>query len=608
MRVQNASNSNNPMIRVFARSLAALSIALYLSSAIAAAQPALVVVKVAVEKVAVEKLALVPKPVQMKLLSGAYIFESEITVRASHRFSEPDSVLARLLGPASGIEFVASAKAGTRAAAGDGTEDGTEQSAAITIDYLEHLGSEAYELDVTQQGVHISAASDAGVFYAVQTLRQLLPADIYRTTLVQREWSIPAVSITDEPRFRWRGMHLDVGRHFMPVEFVKKFVDLLAVHKLNTFHWHLTEDQGWRIEIKRYPKLTQVGSMRAQTVTGNSIFKDDEELEYDGLAHGGYYTQDEVRAVVAYAAQRHINVVPEIEFPGHAGAAIASYPELGNTGAQLKVMEKWGINKNTLKPSQETLEFYRNVLSEVVALFPSKYIHIGGDEAPKDQWQESEFAQQRIAELGLADEHELQSWMIGQMDKFLAANGRKLIGWDEIMEGGLSETAAVMSWRGMKPGLRAAAAGHDVVMAPTRWTYFDYYQADSSAEPLAIGFYTPLSDVYAFDPAPADLPDDTRRHILGAQGQLWTEFMPNSEHVEYMAFPRAVALSEVLWSPQDTRNYADFQARLPAHLQRLDTLQVNYRPLGNDEQSLGGRLETFLMRTAMEVYFWLNQP
>lgn len=334
------------------------------------------------------------------------------------------------------------------------------------------------------------------------------------------------------------------------------------------------------------------------------MFTDPEGWTYDGIPHGGFYTQEEVREVVAYAAARHITVVPEIEFPGHAQAAIASYPWLGNTGEQLKVKEEWGINKNTIKPSEETLEFYRNVLTEVMDLFPSKYIHIGGDEAPKDQWEASEFAQQRIRELGLADENELQSWLIQQMDDFLTANGRTLVGWDEIMQGGLSSNATVMSWRGTKPGYKAAAAGHDVVMAPVQSTYLDYYQASPKTEPLAIGSYLPLRTVYAFDPAPASLPEKVRRHILGAQGQLWTEYMKTPDHVEYMAYPRAVALSEVVWSEQSQRDFNEFLPRLNEHLQRLDVLQVNYRAPGNDELGVWESLKHKVFSVLMRLYFW----
>ncbi|MEH6582073.1 MAG: beta-N-acetylhexosaminidase [Halioglobus sp.] len=533
---------------------------------------------------------LIPAPTTLQILDGSYVLSDDIAVSVAPEFLQGIEAVRLLLGPSTGFKF----------------STATPDRAGVRISYEAGLHAEGYRLRVDDNGIDITAASDAGAFFALQTLRQLLPPEIYSSNVTDLNWEIPAIYIEDEPRLSWRGLHLDVGRHFMPVAFVKKYIDLLAVHKMNRFHWHLTEDQGWRIEIKRYPKLTSVGSVRAQTVVGNAMFANKDEKVFDNTPHGGFYTQKEVKEVVAYAAARHVMVVPEIEFPGHAQAAIAAYPELGNTGKQFKVREDWGISKNTIKPSDETLEFYRNVLTEVMALFPSPFIHIGGDEAPKDQWEESPYAQQRIAELGLANAHELQSWLIQQIDDFLNENGRRLIGWDEIMQGGLSSNATVMSWRGMKPGLRAAEAGHDVIMAPTRWTYFDYYQADSASEPMALGSYVPLREVYAFEPAPAELPADIRQRILGAQGQLWTEFMKTSDQVEYMAYPRAVALSEVVWSPRDQRDYKNFLERLSVHLARLDTLEVNYRPLGNDELDFWENIKQSLLKNAMDLYFWYS--
>ena len=534
------------------------------------------------------KPRLIPMPVTVEPASGEFVITAATGVYAAPQLGGARSALQLLLAPATGFDFAPAA----------------DSEAGIRILFVPDIGPEAYRLETGQGGIVIGASTDAGVFYALQTLRQLLPVAIYSREVVNAHWVVPAVAIEDEPRFSWRGMHLDVGRHFMPLAFVKKYIDVLAAHKMNSFHWHLTEDQGWRIEIKQYPKLTEIGAWREQTVVGHIMFKDPGELEYDGIPHGGFYTQEEIREVVAYAAARHVNVVPEIEFPGHAESAIASYPELGNTGRQIKVKQEWGISKNTLKPSEETVQFYRNVLTEVMDLFPSTYIHIGGDEAPKDQWQASAYAQQRIVELGLADENELQSWLISQIDQFLTANGRRMVGWDEIMQGGLSPNATVMSWRGIKPGQKAAEAGHDVVMAPVRWTYFDYYQADPESEPLAIGMYLPLREAYAFEPVPAGLPEAKHKHILGAQGQLWTEYMKTPEHVEYMAYPRAVALSEVVWSPREARDYRDFMARLPRHLERLDVLEVNYRKPGNDEQGFLDSLETRFWFWMMDLYHW----
>jgi hexosaminidase len=441
------------------------------------------------------------------------------------------------------------------------------------------LGPEAYTLDVSPRGVVVKASAPAGAFYGLETLKQLLPAAIYREApLGNTVWRAAAVHVEDAPRFAWRGAHLDVGRHFEPKEFVKKYIDLLARHKMNRFHWHLTEDQGWRIEVMKYPRLTTVGSCREQTLVGPYV-SDPAKRVFDGKRHCGFYTQDDVREVVAYAADRMITVIPEIEMPGHAQAAIHAYPQLSSRpDSSPGVLQVWGVSDFILNPTDSTVAFMQDVLTEVLALFPGPYVHIGGDEAGKAQWKANPSIQARMKALGLKDEHELQSWFIRQMDTFLTARGRRLIGWDEILEGGLAENATVMSWRGMDGGIAAAKANHDVVMAPGSHTYFDHYQSrDKSAEPLAIGGFTPLDTVYAFEPVPPQLSATEAKHVLGAQAQLWTEYMPNAKHVEYMAYPRMVALSEVLWSTKARRDYADFTTRLPAHLARLDALDVNYR-------------------------------
>ncbi len=448
----------------------------------------------------------------------------------------------------------------------------------LTLDAsLTQLGNEGYVLEVTPARIEARASNAAGLFYAGITLLQLLPPVVFNSTLQANvNWSIPCCHIEDQPRFKWRGMHLDVARHFMPLEFVKKFIDLLALHKMNVFHWHLTEDQGWRIEIKKYPKLTEVGAWRKETRAGHER----DAAGFDGIPHGGFYTQDEARAVVAYAAARHITVVPEIEMPGHAQAAIAAYPELGNTDEKLEVWPQFGINKHVVNVEESTVQFYQDVLREVLDIFPSKFIHVGGDECPKDEWRASARAQARMKELGLKDEHELQSWFIRRMDDFLNAHGRTLIGWDEILEGGLAANAVVMSWRGEEGGIAAAQAGHDVVMAPNRYVYFDYYITEDKAnEPLAIGGFLPLDKVYGYEPVPAQLSADAAKHVLGAQGELWTEYMKTPAHVEYMAFPRVCALSEVVWSPAARKDYAGFLQRMATHTQRLDALQVNYRKM-----------------------------
>ena len=458
-------------------------------------------------------------------------------------------------------------------------------SSAIVLERgarLARLGDEGYELTVTPRRVTVRGRERAGVFYGLQTIRQLLPPAIFRAAKVDSVvWTVPAVRIVDAPRFAWRGAHLDVGRHFMPKEFVKKYIDLLALQKMNTFHWHLTEDQGWRIEIRKYPRLTSVGAWRTQTLVGHQPDGDSTTWQYDGQRHGGYYTQDDIREIVAYARDRFVTVVPEIEMPGHALAAIAAYPQIGVTGQPADVGTRWGVYANILNADESTVSFMQDVLTEVLELFPSRFIHVGGDEADKALWKTSPRIQERIRELGLKDEHELQSWFIRRMDAFLTAHGRRLVGWDEILEGGLAPGATVMSWRGTKGGIEAARAGHDVVMAPTSTTYFDYYQSKNTAgEPLAIGGFLPIEAVYAFDPVPADLEPQYRAHILGAQAQLWTEYLPGPKQVEYMAFPRLTALSEVLWTRPENRNYRDFLGRLETHLQRLAILDVAFRPLG----------------------------
>ncbi|MGW7367390.1 beta-N-acetylhexosaminidase [Streptomyces sp. NPDC054841] len=458
----------------------------------------------------------------------------------------------------------------------------------IVPSLAEELGSpEAYRFTADGYVVAIDGASETGVFWGAQTFRQLLGPDAFRRAPVVRreEWEVPAVTIHDTPRFRWRGLMLDVARHFLPKDDVLRYLDLLAAHKLNVFHFHLTDDQGWRIEIKRHPRLTEVGAWRSRTKWGHRA----SEL-WDEKPHGGYYTQDDIREIVAYAAERHISVVPEIDIPGHSQAAIAAYPELGNTDvidtSGLSVRDTWGITANVLAPTDDTLRFYEGVLEEVLDLFPaagSPFIHIGGDECPKDQWKASPAAQARIKELGLADEDELQSWFIRHFDSWLRARGRRLIGWDEILEGGLAEGAAVSSWRGYVGGIAAARAGHDVVMCPEQQVYLDHRQAPGEDEPMPIGFVRTLEDVYRFEPIPAELTPAEAERVLGTQANVWTEVMQDRSRVDYQVFPRLAAFAEVAWSalpaPAD-RDFADFERRMSSHYQRLDALGVDYRPPG----------------------------
>ncbi|MEO0557312.1 MAG: beta-N-acetylhexosaminidase [Bacteroidota bacterium] len=446
------------------------------------------------------------------------------------------------------------------------------------------LEFEGYELTVTPEGVFLRAADAAGLFYGAQTLRQLVPVAVERGGRdpdgVDAVWSIPAVHIEDAPRFGYRGLHLDVARHFFSVEFVKRYLDLMALYKFNRFHWHLTEDQGWRIEIEQYPRLTEVGAWREGTLIGHYR---NQPHQFDGVRYGGSYTQDEIREVVAYAAERHITVIPEIEMPGHSSAALAAYPELACTPGPFEVEQLWGVFEDIYCPSEETFTFLENVLAEVMELFPSELIHIGGDEAPKAAWEASELAQEVIRREGLADEHELQSYFIRRIERFLNANGRRLVGWDEIVEGGLSPTATLMFWRQWNTEAleQAAAQGNDLIMTPNNTLYFDHFQGDPDAEPLSIGGLTTLEDVYAYEPVPESYSTEEAEHVLGAQANVWTEYIETPQKVEYMAYPRALALAEVVWTRKDRRDWDAFQARLPAQLLRLRTMGVSFRvPLG----------------------------
>lgn len=436
----------------------------------------------------------------------------------------------------------------------------TKNAVVLKIDKSLKLNDEGYRLIIDEQTVEIQGKSAAGIFYGLQSLRQLVPVEGWKGA---KSFDVPAVIIEDQPRFKWRGAMLDVGRNFMPKEFIKKFIDTLALHKMNSFHWHLTEDQGWRLEIKKYPKLTSVGSKRSKTMLKYPN-------EYDNKPYEGFYTQEDAKEIVRYAAERFVNVVPEIEMPGHSQAAIASYPELGNTGQQLEVATSWGVIKHVYAPEEKTISFLKDVLDEVMAIFPSTFIHIGGDECPKDEWKASPRVQQLIKERGLKDEHEMQSWFVKQIDQYLASKGRRLIGWDEILEGGLAPGATVMSWRGEAGGIQAANDGHDVVMASTNALYFDYYQADPKTEPHAIGGFLPLRKVYDYDIVPSVLSAEKQKHILGGQFQIWTEYIRTPDYVEYMAFPRGLAVAELLWSPKSKKNFRDFIERLQVDLAKLD--------------------------------------
>jgi hexosaminidase len=440
------------------------------------------------------------------------------------------------------------------------------------------MNPEAYVLEVKKNRIEVKAAKPAGFFYAMQTLRQLLPVEIEsQQKHEQIEWAVPVISISDGPAFPWRGFMLDVSRHFFPKKDVLKIIDLLALHKINTLHLHLVDDQGWRIEIKKYPRLTEIGSWRVdrEDQHWNSRAK---QNAGEKATYGGFYTQDDIKEMVAYAEKRFITIIPEIEMPAHVTSALAAYPQFSCKGGPFTVLPGgvWPITDIYCAGKDDTFLFIEDVLSEVFELFPSKYIHIGGDEATKTEWEKCPNCRKRIMTEKLKNVGELQSYFIKRIEKFVSSKGKTLLGWDEILEGGLPAEATVMSWRGTKGGIDAANMGHDVVMTPTSHCYFDYYQAAMDQEPLAIGGYLPLKKVYEFNPVPQELGTEAAKHILGGQANLWTEFVPNLKHAEYMMFPRIAAMAEVLWSPKETRSWEDFSRRIQLFMNRYDEMGINY--------------------------------
>jgi hexosaminidase len=513
-------------------------------------------------------ISIIPKPLSMKIDNGSFLVAANTAVSYSGGAKELPMIarqLAERLSAATGYAIAAAPMTG---AAAPGT---------IVLRQIDdsRLGEEGYRLTVARASITIEGAAAAGLYYGVQTLYQLLPPDIEKHKAgSQVAWTVPCVRIEDKPRFTWRGMHLDVGRHFFTKDSVKRYIDLIASYKMNTFHWHLTDDQGWRIEIKKYPRLTTVGSWRRESMM-------------DCTPHGGFYTQDDVREVVAYAKDHFITVVPEIEMPGHAMAALASYPELSCSGGPFKVGTEWGVMNDVFCAGNEkTFEFLENVITEVAALFPGQFLHVGGDECPKLRWSNCKRCQERMAANGLKNELELQSYFVKRIEQKLGKLGKRLVGWDEILEGGIAPRATVMSWRGVTGGIEAAKSGHDVVMTPTSYCYFDYYQA-AAGEPKAIGGFLPIDTVYSYEPIPSELTAEEAKHVLGAQGNVWSEWIPNYRQAEYMATTRMIALSEVVWSSKAHRNFKDFMQRMTPHYARLGYRDINYRvpaPLG-----LGGR-------------------
>lgn len=548
-------------------------------------------------------IAVIPQPVRLTPGTGSFAITAATKIYVGPKNDELRRIgqsLSQEIGRATGVQPpVVQAAPGKQ----------RQGSIYLTLNApapADSLGAEGYTLSVQPTQVVLAASQPQGLFMGTQTLRQLLPAQ--RTAAA----SLPAMEVIDKPRYSWRGMHLDVSRHFFSTEFVKKYIDYLALHKMNTFHWHLTDDQGWRIEIKKYPKLTTVGGYREGTLIGHYGEK---VPRYDNVRYGGFYTQEQIKEVVKYAQERYITVVPEIEMPGHALAALTAYPELSCTGGPFKVGQTWGVFDDIFcAGNEQTFAFLQDVLTEVMPLFPSKIVHIGGDEAPKTHWKTCPKCQARIKAEHLKDEHELQSYFVQRMEKFVNGKGKTIIGWDEILEGGLAPNAAVMSWRGMEGGTAAARQKHQVVMTPGEFVYFDHAQGDPALEPLNIGGYLPLEKVYSFEPTPKELRADEKKYILGAQANLWTEYIPTEQYAEYMVLPRMAALAEVLWTPASQKNWESFKTRMQPQYQRYAALGANYaKSAFNVRQQLvpdttkGGDVVSLLLDAAgLQTYYTLD--
>ena len=513
-------------------------------------------------KIAKGDYGIIPLPQEVSMVNGSSFV---LTPSTSIIYPEGNDLLKQA------GEFLASY---IKEATGYAPKVGTDKSSKpIHLSVDKSISNpEGYRLTVTPEGIEIAGASEAGVFYGVQTLRKSIPAVAEGMNI-----ELPAVTINDYPRFAYRGMHLDVSRHFFPADSIKKYIDILALHNMNTLHWHLTDDQGWRIEIKKYPELTTIGSQRKETVIGRN------SGEYDGKPYGGFYTQDEIRDVIAYAKERFVTIIPEIDLPGHQQAALAAYPDLGCTGGPYEVWTQWGISDDVIcAGNDKAMQFLEDVLSEVIDLFPSEYIHIGGDECPKVRWKTCPKCQARIKAEGIkgdqkhSAEEYLQSYVISRMEKFVESKGRHIIGWDEILEGGLAPNATVMSWRGVDGGIEAAKQHHNVIMTPNTYLYFDYYQStDTENEPLAIGGYLPLERVYSLEPT-AGIPDEYKKYVIGVQANLWTEYIPTFSQVEYMVMPRMAALAEVQWTDPSKKEYQSFLPRLVRMTKLYDRLGYNY--------------------------------
>jgi hexosaminidase len=554
-----------------------------------------------------ENLGIIPAPVMLERQSGFFKLDKTVVLISNEVANAATADMLNAFITDKGGFALRTAKSA-----------GTERVILLSSAGAEKLPAEGYQLTVNAKTITVTGKG-AGLFYGVQSLMQMMPEK------KGQEIDIQASVIQDYPRFKYRGMHLDVGRHFFPIPFIKKYIDLMAQYKLNNFHWHLTDDQGWRIEIKKYPKLTTVGASRNGSIIGHHP-----GVTNDNTPYKGFYTQNEAKEIVAYAAKKFINVIPEIEMPGHASAAIAAYPELSTfpdrdtfidpktpwAGSRKgkQVQQTWGVFDDVFTPTEHTFNFLQDVLDEVIAIFPSQYIHIGGDESPKEYWKQSAFCQQLIKEKGLKDEHELQSYFIQRIEKYVNSKGRSIIGWDEILEGGLAPNATVMSWRGVEGGTAAAKLNHNVIMTPaTNGLYVDHAQSKSPDEPVSIGGFAPVSKIYAYDPIPSELTEDQKKYIEGVQANLWTEYVESTGKVEYQVLPRMLALSEIAWSPLSRKDYKNFsEERIPLHLARLDKKGTNFwvpTPIGQSDEQIDGEEATVDLKAPVlgsKVYYTLD--
>ena len=567
-------------------------------------------------KEVINEYNVVPLPVTMNEQPGRFYLNSDVpvVVNASQEVKNIASSLSTTVLDVAGIKL----KPGGEL---------HENVPTIVFDSIPGMEKEAYKLSVTPQQIKITASTPNGFYYGLQTLYQLLPVAIYSKERARNaEWSVPCVEIEDTPAFRYRGAMLDVCRHFASIDYIKKFIDVLAVHKMNTFHWHLTDDQGWRIEIKKYPKLTEIGSQRSETMV--DYFYTHYPFKYDGKPHGGYYTQEEIKEVVAYAQSKYITVIPEIELPGHALAAIASYPELSCTpDSTYEVCKLWGVFDQVFCPTDTFFQFMEGVMDEVVELFPSSYIHIGGDECPKYAWEHCSHCQKLIRDLGLKDdvtpnpvdgrkhtkEEKLQSYIVNRAEKYLNSKGRNIIGWDEILEGGLAPNATVMSWRGVEGGMTAAKAGHDAIMTPNPYAYLDHYQEEPEIAPVTIGGYNTLKKTYSYNPVPADADSLVKQHIIGVQANCWAEYMPTEDNRDYQIFPRLIAIAETGWTPMKEKNFTSFCSRMVEDFKRLEIMgvkpclnffDVNINTRSTKEGVLNVELETFY--PGAQIYYTIH--